>query len=109
MYLYTCKVIRVIDGDTVALEVNLGFNISIRERFRLLGIDAPEVRGDTRNEGLASKEFLEQILKKQTNLTVKTEKNKGSFGRWLGVLYGDRNLNIVRILVENGHAIWKDY
>ena len=45
MYNYPCKVVRVIDGDTAVLEVNLGFNIRFTETFRLLGINAPEKRG----------------------------------------------------------------
>ena len=81
--IYPAKVIKVIDGDTVDLLIDMGFNTHLKERVRLLGIDTPERGQEGYHE---AKAFLEQnYLGKE--ILVNTEKGKGSFGRWLGVLY----------------------
>lgn len=94
---YKAKVTRVVDGDTIDAEVDLGFNVFIKERFRLLGIDAPETRTKDLIEkarGLKTKAFVEDIINSSTEVVIKTNK-AGKFGRWLAVvtLDGDTNLN----------------
>ncbi len=75
MFEYRAIVENVVDGDTVDLTVDLGFRIQIRDRFRLSGINTPEVRGSEREAGLRSKEWLtNQLLGKE--VTIKTEKDK---------------------------------
>jgi micrococcal nuclease len=111
MYEYKTKVVRVIDGDTVDVDIDLGFGVWLRkERVRLLGIDTPESRTRDKVEkkyGLAAKEFLKKAL--GTSPILKTTKDgKGKFGRILGefiVEVEDNRININQLLVDNYHAV----
>lgn len=111
MYEYRTKVSRVVDGDTVDVDIDLGFGVWLRkERIRLLGIDTPESRTRDREEkkyGLAAKEFLKKAL--GTSPILKTTKDgKGKFGRILGefiVEVEDNRININQLLVDNYHAV----
>lgn len=89
MYDYKVKkVIKVIDGDTLELEIDLGFNITIQERIRLSGIDAPEIRSSDvveREKANASRLWLEKKVKDK-KLKVITEKDD-KYGRMLGWVY----------------------
>jgi micrococcal nuclease len=103
MYVYKAVVTRVIDGDTIDCDVDLGFYIHLKKiRFRLLGIDAPEMYGMTRMAGWESKEFLrEQIEGKE--VMIQTDKDD-SFGRWLAYIYLD-DVNINDLMIERGYAV----
>lgn len=109
MYTYKAKLVRVIDGDTIDAEIDLGFNVVIRQRIRLYGIDTPESRTrdlEEKERGLAAKQRLTEILPKE--FIVKTMLNKrGKFGRILGVLYinTEDKTSVNDMLVEEGHAI----
>jgi len=111
MYEYRTKVSRVVDGDTVDVDIDLGFSVWLRkERVRLLGIDTPESRTRDKEEkkyGLAAKEFLKKAL--GTSPILKTTKDgKGKFGRILGefiVEVEDNRININQLLVDNYHAV----
>lgn len=102
-YQYRCKPHRVVDGDTVDLDVDLGFHLTVRIRVRLAGIDTPE-RGQAGFKE-ASAFVASWIADVQDgDLVVQTEKT-GKYGRWLGVItttYSDQSLN--RALVEAGLA-----
>ena len=106
MYEYRCTLDRIIDGDTVDVIIDLGFDIHFKSRIRLFGIDAPEVR--TRDDvqkmkGLAAKNPLKELLPNEFIVQSKLDK-RGKYGRVLGVLMvGDTNIN--ELLVEEGHAI----
>ena len=108
MYEYAIKeVVKVVDGDTIDIVIDLGFNLSKKERVRLAGIDSPESRTKDLEEkelGLESKEFLKRRLEdgKASGLRVKTEKD-GKYGRMLGWIYcGDTNINTE--MVDRGYA-----
>ena len=109
MFEYKCKMVKVVDGDTVDVDIDLGFGVWLRkQRIRLYGIDTPESRTSDDVEkvyGLAAKEFLI----KWTNagdLTLKTFKDgKGKFGRILGELRFGGTHNINQLLVDNHHAV----
>jgi micrococcal nuclease len=109
LYTYKAKLVRVIDGDTIDAEIDLGFNVVIRQRIRLYGIDTPESRTrdlEEKERGLAAKQRLTEILPKE--FIVKTMLNKrGKFGRILGVLYinTEDKTSVNDMLVEEGHAI----
>ena len=118
MYEYKITVDRVVDGDTVDVFVDLGFNVKIKERFRLYGIDAPESRTRDLSEkerGIIATKFLELQLGNLTDLRIVTHKDrKGKFGRWLGVLWGHdvatgSDININEFMVTMGHAVKADY
>jgi micrococcal nuclease len=104
-YEYHVKVQRVVDGDTVDVDIDLGFNVRHKARVRLMGIDSPESRTRNLEEkalGLASKARLKELLKGQ-QVRLECTKEKGKFGRVLGSLWvGDRNINLQ--LCAEGHA-----
>lgn len=108
MYEYRATILRVIDGDTIEARVDLGFDVSVIERFRLYGINAPETKGESREEGKAATEYLRVLVAKNAQdgvLTIQTRKDKREkYGRYLAVLIaGDWNLNAV--MVNTGHAV----
>lgn len=107
-YWYSARVEKVVDGDTVDLVVDLGFRTSMRDRFRLYGINAWETRGDDREKGLAAKARLEGLIGGR-EITINTYKDeRGKYGRWLAILYVDE-ININGLLVQEGHAVTAKY
>ena len=95
------KITKIVDGDTIDVLLDMGFDIKYQSRVRLFGIDTPESRTRNKEEkvrGLISKEYLKQALKKAKKLTIKTHKGSetGKFGRILGEIFADGvNLNLV--------------
>ena len=109
---YNVKVLKVIDGDTVDVDIDLGFGIILTdERVRILGIDTPESRTSDKIEkvyGLAAKARLTELLLQESILITyddkKGEDMKGKFGRVLGDFrFGGRTVS--EILIEEGHAV----
>lgn len=113
MYEYRVKVNRVVDGDTVDVDIDLGFNIVLTdERVRIMGIDTPESRTSDKVEkvfGLASKERLKELLGKEAILKTEVSKDgedmKGKFGRILGDFIAPDGRMVTQILIEEGHAV----
>lgn len=109
MYTYFVKSVdRVVDGDTIDISIDLGFDLTKKERVRLAGIDTPETRTKNPKEkemGYQATEFLEMHLMEATKLTVKTEKD-GKFGRMLGWLYKSEKdvTSINEIMIDEGYA-----
>jgi micrococcal nuclease len=111
MYEYRVKqVLAVVDGDTIDVDIDLGFDISITKRVRLAGIDTPESRTSDKAEkvlGLEVKNLLKETLKKATNILIRTEKPDSSekYGRVLGWLYIDGdNDSVNQTLIASGYA-----
>jgi len=109
LYNYKAKVVRVVDGDTVRMDINLGFGIIMsNESVRLVGIDAPESRTRDlveKEKGLASKDFLISLLPVGTDIIVQTTLDKsGKYGRVLGVLVKDQ-VNLNELMVAEGLAV----
>ena len=112
MYEYRCTVVRVVDGDTVDVDIDLGFGVWMRkQRIRMFGIDAPESRTSNsyeRQYGIAAKKFLTEMLDDK-ELILKTHKDaKGKFGRILGEIwrttdFADQSIN--DYMVEKHHAV----
>ena len=108
MFEYPVKVLRVVDGDTVDVDIDLGFGVWLRkQRIRMLGIDTPESRTRDKEEkvyGLAAKAFLKEALK-QGPVTLRTVKDgKGKFGRILGEFIVN-NININEFMIVNYHGV----
>lgn len=104
MYEYKATVIKVYDGDTITVDFQLGFGIILKsQKIRLLGINTPEVRGESKPEGLISRDALrERILGKL--VTIRTSKDKkGKYGRWLGEVFMEKE-NINLWLLAEGYA-----
>ena len=108
MYEYSCKIIRVVDGDTVDVDIDLGFNHWIHgERIRLFGVDCPECRSRNKEEkaaGLAAKNFVKGLLHDGGTYTL-TTKEKGKFGRYLGVIMLNDNTSVNAALVSEHLAV----
>ena len=112
--MYKCKILRIVDGDTVDIDIDLGFGMWMhKERVRMMGIDTPESRTRDLEEkafGLASKERLKELLPIGSIQILKTEIDKsgedakGKFGRILGdfLIEGER---ASEILINEGHAV----
>jgi len=106
MYEYKIKeVVKVVDGDTIDIIVDLGFDLTKKERVRLAGIDTPESRTKDLEEkelGLEAKEFLERRISDCDSLWVSTEKD-GKYGRMLGTIWCGV-ININQEMVSRGYA-----
>ena len=109
MYEYKCKLERVIDGNTIEAEIDLGFNVLVRQRIRLYGIETASLQTpdvEIKQKGLIAKARLIDLLPKE--FVVKTVLNKrGKFGRTLGYVYIDDEAGrkcIKDILVDEGIA-----
>ncbi len=109
MYTYFVSSIdRVVDGDTVDVIIDLGFDLTKKERVRLAGIDTPESRTRDLEEkamGLEAKDHLTGMLEGADKLIVRTEK-EGKYGRMLGWFYKDQEskYSINEVMVEQGYA-----
>lgn len=112
MYEYRVKILRVVDGDTVDVDIDLGFGVWVHnERVRIMGIDAPESRTRDSVEklfGLAAKARLEELLGEFAILKTQINKNgedmKGKFGRVLGDFVVDDRM-ATDILIKEGYAV----
>jgi micrococcal nuclease len=111
MYEYFVKAVtNVVDGDTIDVVIDLGFDISFSSRVRLAGIDTPESRTTNKAEkalGLESKKYLADRIKAAKNVVIKTEKMDSSekYGRILGWLYLDGEGNSINHeMIEKGYA-----
>ena len=111
MYEYQVKkVLKVVDGDTIDVDIDLGFSISYTQRVRLAGIDAPESRTRDKKEkalGLEVKDKLKKAIDAATKIVIKTEKPDSSekYGRILGwVFLDDNKVSINQTLIDEGYA-----
>ena len=121
MYEYNAKVLRIVDGDTIDVDIDLGFGVWIhKERIRLEGIDTPESRTrdlEKKKFGLLSKEYVRSLLPVGSivKLVCKTYDSKGKFGRILGdiELKETRMIgreitehsSLVRTMIDNGYGV----
>lgn len=101
MYEYRATLIRVVDADTLWLDVDLGFDVRRKDSFRLYGINAPEM---STPEGVAARDYLQGVLRDRPILlhTIKDKREK--YGRYLAIIHvGTDNVN--EMLVQAGHAV----
>ena len=113
MYEYKCKVLGVVDGDTVDVDIDLGFGIVLSdERVRIMGIDTPESRTRDKVEklfGKASKYRLESLLGEiailKTQINKDGEDMKGKFGRVLGDFVTEDGRMATEVMIDEGHCV----
>ena len=107
MYKYEATVRRWVDGDTVDVDIDLGFGIIFHnQRLRLYGIDAYESRTrdlDEKEKGLAATAFVNEMAPVGSKVTLITYK-EGKYGRILGEIFIDGDTNLNMLLTEKGHA-----
>jgi micrococcal nuclease len=104
IYIYKAELIRVVDGDTVELMIDLGFDTLRKERFRLYGIDAPEMNTEA---GKEAKAWLEDAIRPPEPIYVQTiqlstKAKRDKYGRFLAVLY-DELPTLIPIMREPIH------
>ena len=114
---YDVTVVKVVDGDTVDVDIDLGFGVCLKdERVRIMGIDTPESRTSDKVEklfGTAAKKRLYSLLEKDAKLITTEDKNgedmKGKFGRILGDFYVERyegqKEKVTDVMIEEGHCV----
>jgi len=109
MFEYAVKIVRVIDGDTVDVDIDLGFGVVLKkERVRIMGIDTPESRTRDKVEDLfgeKAKSRMKELLGESAVLVCKKYDAKGKFGRVLGDLSTEDGRMVTDILIEEGHAV----
>ena len=115
MYNYKISPLRVIDGDTIDAEIDLGFDVKIKKRIRFMGINTPESRTrdlEEKARGLAAKDRVKQLLDGCDNITLNSH-GVGKFGRCLGEIMldmvdGQEKLTLEslnKLLIKEGHAV----
>jgi len=118
MYTYKIKLDRVVDGDTIDANIDLGFDISTKKRIRFMGINTPESRTrdlEEKARGLAAKDRVKQLLEGAKEITLQSH-GVGKYGRCLGELFvdivdGQEKLtleSINELLIKEGHAVKYD-
>ena len=107
MYEYNCYTVRVIDGCTIDAQIDLGFNVLVRQRIKLYGINTPDLKGDNKDLAIAAKNRLSDLIGKE--FICETVMNKrGKAGRILGKVYqidedGNR-IDVNQTLKDEGYA-----
>ena len=107
---YDCTLLRVVDGDTLEVDIDVGFGlVLLRQRLRLWGVNCPEMRGESRPLGEAAKAWVEASLGGASGLRMRLH-DKDNFGRWLAEVYwcgdGDGEWHsLERELLQAGHAV----
>jgi micrococcal nuclease len=120
MYEYNAQLVRVIDGDTIVCDIDLGFGMFLHdEHVRLARINTPETRTKDLAEkklGLEAKSFVQQMFKslmmEDGTFTLQTYKDHGKFGRYIAEVnmhFPDRDFNLNEALVMTGHGELVDY
>ena len=116
MYEYNVKILKVIDGDTVDVDIDLGFGVWLhKERVRMMGIDTPESRTRDLEEkkfGLLSKEYVKSYLQvgNKAKMVCKSYDAKGKFGRILGDfavydLSSDSERHLTEMMIADGYGV----
>lgn len=111
MYEYKATLLSIYDGDTITVSIDLGFHISQIQGVRLAKINAPEIRGESKEFGQKSLAFLKSILTIGQPLVLRTYKDgKEKFGRYLAEVFIDGdNESINDKMVASGNAVYKEY
>lgn len=108
IYEYEISVTRVVDGDTLDVVIDLGFNVRLTERIRLDGVDTPETHGPRKEPaGDVAREFVEDWVKAGGKFSMRCDhyNDRGKFGRVLGTIYRDDDpTSLNELLLSTGHA-----
>jgi len=107
MYEYKAFVRKVYDGDTITVDIDLGFDVILKnQKIRLSKINTPEVRGKSREEGIKVRNIVRERISNKWVIIKTTKDKKGKYGRWLGTVYEygvEESLN--DWLLNEGHAV----
>lgn len=107
LYTYRCEVVRVVDGDTLDLRVDLGLRVFVDARVRLVGVNTPEIYGVEKTseeftKGMQAKRHVDAwIVEKGPNFLIHTQKDQtGKYGRWLGTLMPEDNTSSLNTYLD---------
>ncbi len=108
LFTFRAKLVRVIDGDTIDVVLDQGLHNTRTERLRLLGVDCPEMRGETRVDGLAARNWLTNFFlfgaEEKWPLIIRTEKSD-AFGRYLAHVWRIDGTYLNAAIIEAGHGV----
>lgn len=106
-YVYHARIVRVVDGDTIDLDVDLGFRLTSRQRLRVLGINAPE---KSTPEGVEAARFAADLLPVGTAILVETDRPdpRDKYGRFLATFDLPDGQDFAETMVLGGHAVRYD-
>jgi len=117
-YYYEAKITHVFDGDSITCDLDLGMGVWLHgQKIRLMNIDAPEVRGEERIEGLEARDHLRSLIYPRVvndeTVLLRTHKDRrGKYGRWLAEILVERDgvmVNLNDEMVKDGHAEAAEY
>lgn len=106
-YTYRAKVVHVVDGDTIDVQIDVGFKTFLHKRLRLLGIDTWEVRGEEREKGLIAKDRVVELTLNKDVLVQTVMDGEGKYGRvlaWIWIPTDQDPLCLNSLLLEEGHG-----
>ena len=114
LYHYKAVVASVYDGDTCRVNIDLGLRTWVmNEPVRLVRINAPEVRGFEREQGLLARDFLRELIGGKEVFLQTLRDKKGKYGRYLADIWLEQDdgswLNVNDYMVVSGHAVYKEY
>ena len=108
LYSYRAFVTKVYDGDSITVDIDLGFNNWIKnQKIRLYGIDTPEIRGEERPEGLLAKDRLWDLIFDKEIILRSYKDKSGKYGRWLATVFVQKDnewINVNQLLLTEGFA-----
>jgi micrococcal nuclease len=105
-YTYRAVIREWLDGDTVEVDVDLGFGIHKIDRVRLYGINCPEKTGTTKPAGLAAKAFAANLAPPGSEVAIKSYKSGvEKFGRWLATIVLDCGTDLAAEMIRTGHGV----
>ena len=117
---FPAHIVKVYDGDTVTADVDLGFGVVLKNQtIRIVGINAPEVCGEQRPQGLITRDYLRELIMDKnvflvTQDTKSKQNTKDKYGRWLCEVKmldddGVSKNDVAQVLCDKGLAVWKTY
>jgi micrococcal nuclease len=108
-YQYSATVLSIYDGDTITVMVDLGFGVQVKQKLRLARINTPEVKGEQREQGIVSRDYLTALLPIGSQIDVKTFKDsQEKYGRYLAEVFKEE-MCVNDLLVHAGMAAYKTY
>lgn len=107
LYHYNAQIVSIYDGDTMRVDIDLGFGSWIRNQaIRLYGIDTPELRGEERPEGLRVRDFVIEMCPIGSTVMLESIRDRsGKYGRWLGRIHLPDGRNLNQMLLDREMAI----
>ena len=108
-YCYDAQVVSIYDGDTITVEVDLGFNVTTKKKIRFYGVNTYELRGEERDKGLLAKQFVVDRIKDKDIKLYTIRDKTGKYGRYLGIIYyvnmDNEEINLNLELIKNNHGV----